>query len=113
MKEKYSHVILKTWYWNWDIKLMKDTIEQVGGIYESNKQGEDLDIFVENDGKGRWQSFTAKVDLKIPHIFDSEIEAYGDSEKEAKDNLINMVEDIIHSVSNINKTRGAVKNESK
>ena len=80
---------------------------------KATSRGEDLDIFVENDGKGRWQSFTAKVDLKIPHLFNSEIEAYGDSEKEAKDNLINMVEDIIHSVSNINKTRGVVKNESK
>ena len=80
---------------------------------KATSRGEDLDIFIENDGKGRWQSFTAKADLKIPHLFNSEIEAYGDSEKEAKDNLINMVEDIIHSVSNINKARGAVKNESK
>ncbi len=81
---------------------------------KATSRGEDLDIFVENDGKGRWQSFTAKVDLKIPHLFiNSEIEAYGDSEKEAKDNLITMVEDIIHSVSNINKARGVVKNESK
>ena len=80
---------------------------------KATSRSEDLNIFVENDGKGRWQSFKAKVDLKIPHLFDSEIEAYGDSEKEAKDNLINMVEDIIHSVSNINKARGVVKNESK
>ena len=80
---------------------------------KATSRGEDLDIFVENDGKGRWQSFTAKVDLKIPRLFDSEIETYGYSEKEAKDNLINMVEDIIHSVSNINKARGVVKNESK
>ena len=80
---------------------------------KATSRGEDLDIFIENDGKGRWQTFAVKVDLKIPHLFNSEIEAYGDSEKEAKDNLINMVEDIIHSVSNINKARGVVKNESK
>ena len=80
---------------------------------KATSRGEDLNIFVENDGKGRWRSFTAKVDLKIPHLFDAEIEAYDYSEKEAKDNLTNMVEDIIHSVSNINKARGVVKNESK
>lgn len=80
---------------------------------KATSRGELLEVIIENDGKGRWQSFTAKVDLRIPHLFNSEIEAYGADEKEAKDNLASMVEDIKHSVYNINKTRGVIKNESK
>ena len=76
-------------------------------------KGEVLDIIIENDGKGEWESFTAKVDLKIPCLFNSEIEAYGADEKEAKDNLIKMIEGIMHSVSNINIDRGEAYNESK
>ena len=31
---------------------------------KATSRGEDLNIFVDNNGKGRWQSFTAPVDLK-------------------------------------------------
>lgn len=73
----------------------------------------DLEITVENDGLESYQSFTIRVDLKIPHLFNSEIEAYGSSEEEVRDVLASMIEDICHSISSLNRDREVIKNESK
>lgn len=73
----------------------------------------DLKITLENDGLGSYQSFKLRVDLKIPHLFNSEIEAYGCNEEEARGVLVSMIEDICHSISSLSRGREAIKNESK
>jgi hypothetical protein len=53
-----------------------------------------MNIKIEDDGKQKWQSFTASVDLGLPHLFNSEIEAYGADEIEATENLKAMIAEI-------------------
>lgn len=53
-----------------------------------------LQIKIDDDKKQKWESFTASVDLELPHLFSSEFEAYGADEKEATENLISMLSDI-------------------
>jgi len=62
-----------------------------------------LDIKIHDDKKCKWQSFTASVDLKLPHLFNSEIEAYGANEKEAVDNLIVMLSALAKDINEKHK----------
>lgn len=58
-----------------------------------------LQIKIDDDKKQKWQSFTASVNLELPHLFNSEVEAYGADEKEATENLISMLSDIAIDVN--------------
>lgn len=63
-----------------------------------------LEIKVDDDKKGKWQSFTASVDLGLPHLFNSEIEAYGADEKEAVDNLMAFINDVVKDINDKHKS---------
>lgn len=58
-----------------------------------------LQIKIDDDKKQKWQSFTASVNLELPHLFNSEVEAYGADEKEATENLMAMLSDIATDVN--------------
>lgn len=60
-----------------------------------------MNIKIDNDGKQRWQSFTASVNLNLPHLFNSELEAYGADEAEATENLKSMVDDLRKALGSI------------
>jgi hypothetical protein len=59
-----------------------------------------MDIEVENDGKGNYQSFTASIDLNLPYLFNSKIEMYGATENEAVQNLYNAISELKKDVNN-------------
>ena len=59
-----------------------------------------LQIKINDDKKQKYQSFTASANLELPHLFNSEVEAYGASEREATDNLMLMLSDIATDISN-------------
>ena len=59
-----------------------------------------MDIEVENDGKGNYQSFTASIDLNLPYLFNSKIEMYGATEKEAVQSLYDAIVEIKNDINN-------------
>lgn len=59
-----------------------------------------LQIKINDDKKQKYQSFTASANLELPHLFNSEVEAYGASEREATDNLMLMLSDIATDIGN-------------
>ena len=65
-----------------------------------------LQIKIDDDKKQKWQSFTASVNLELPHLFNSEFEAYGADEKEATENLMAMLRDIATDFNNKLKELG-------
>ena len=58
-----------------------------------------LQIKIDDDKKQKWQSFAASVNLELPHLYSSEVEAYGADEKEATENLMAMLSDIATDVN--------------
>lgn len=59
-----------------------------------------MNIQVENDGKGRCQSFTASIDLDLPYLFNSKIEMYGATENEAVQNLYDAIAELKNDINN-------------
>jgi len=67
-----------------------------------------MKIEIINDGKGKFQSFEAKIEIEASTgmgFFISQFEAYGETEKEARDNLTILLNEITKKIKQVNETK--------